>query len=168
MGSIAEADLGSAMILPPEDPGDCRQTPPDLFARLDEEFHFTIDVCASARNAKCHVFYGREDDGLEKSWSHCRAWCNPPYSDIESWIRKAWREMLEEIDPCDLIVMLIPNDRTDQPWWQELIEPYRDRPGSLLRTRFPPGRIKFWPAGLDGPGEKNQPKCGSVLLIWGE
>ena len=33
------------------------ETPPDLFAKLDAEFGFGLDVCATAENAKCERFY---------------------------------------------------------------------------------------------------------------
>ena len=32
---------------------DCWETPPDLFATLDEVYEFDIDVCATPENAKC-------------------------------------------------------------------------------------------------------------------
>ncbi len=150
------------MTLLPEDPGDRRQTPPDLFDKLNDEFNFTVDVAADETNHKCAFYFSRGGDGgdgLESSWDNLRVWCNPPYSDIESWVRKAWREQ----NP--LTVMLIPNDRTEQAWWQDLIESERDS-GGCLTTRFLRGRVKFWPASMDGPGPKNVPKCGSVLLIW--
>lgn len=151
--------------LPIEDEGDQRETPPDLFRALDEEFHFTIDVAAGERNAKCERFYDREADGLEAIWASERVFCNPPYSDIRPWVKKAWVECHALVRP-HVIVMLLPADRTERVWWQELVEPFRDRPGSPLRTRNLPGRPKFWPAGLGGPGPRNQPKFGCVLLIW--
>jgi hypothetical protein len=33
------------------------ETPPRLFAKLDEEFHFTLDACALPENAKCKRFF---------------------------------------------------------------------------------------------------------------
>lgn len=43
-------------------------TPQDLFDRLDEEFHFTLDPCADANNAKCVNYLTKKDDGLKISW----------------------------------------------------------------------------------------------------
>lgn len=40
------------------------ETPQDLFNKLDSEFHFDIDVCASPSNAKCPYFFTPEQDGL--------------------------------------------------------------------------------------------------------
>jgi len=43
-------------------------TPPTLFQALDAEFHFTLDVCATADNAKCPKFFTLEQDGLKEDW----------------------------------------------------------------------------------------------------
>ena len=43
-------------------------TPQELFNRLDAEFHFDLDPCATAENAKCQKYYAAEDDGLKFSW----------------------------------------------------------------------------------------------------
>lgn len=46
---------------------DTWETPQDFFDKLDDIFHFDIDVCATADNAKCSVYYTPEDDGLQKN-----------------------------------------------------------------------------------------------------
>jgi hypothetical protein len=43
-------------------------TPPDLFRKLNAEFHFTLDVCATAENAKCPKFFTKKENGLLQSW----------------------------------------------------------------------------------------------------
>lgn len=43
-------------------------TPQAFFDKLDEEFHFDLDVCATPENAKCKKFYTKDDDGLSKEW----------------------------------------------------------------------------------------------------
>jgi phage N-6-adenine-methyltransferase len=68
-------------------------TPHEFFDRLNRDYKFTLDACAEAWNAKCNRFYTAEDDGLEQPWESW-TWCNPPYSDILSWYRKAYEEML--------------------------------------------------------------------------
>lgn len=43
-------------------------TPQDFFDKMNEEFHFTLDACATEENAKCEKFYTKADDGLSKTW----------------------------------------------------------------------------------------------------
>lgn len=87
-------------------------------------------------------------------------WCNPPYSTLRPWVEKAWRECHDA-----LIVMILPANRTEQRWWQELVEPWRDR-GLGFSVRFLPGRIRFIAAGAEGIGKNERPPFGCVLLVW--
>lgn len=142
---------------------DDRETPDDLFGPLHDRFSFTIDVAASARNAKLPRYWTRDDDGLAQTWLGERVWCNPPYSACEQWVRKAWAER----DWCPLVVMLLPANRTEQPWWQEQIKPYRDRPHWNLRVEFLPGRPRFGLApGITPRGPDKRPPFGLCLVIW--
>lgn len=43
-------------------------TPQELFNRLNEEFNFAFDICASKENAKCHKYYTKEEDALKQEW----------------------------------------------------------------------------------------------------
>jgi phage N-6-adenine-methyltransferase len=119
---------------------DDRRTPRELFDRLHAEFTFTIDAAASPENALLPRFWTKETNALDQIWIDERVWCNPPYSAIPHWIAKANSETLQR--RCPLAVMLLPADRTEQPWWQDLIEPRRDR-GLGLSTRFIRKRVKF-------------------------
>lgn len=65
-------------------------TPQDLFEKLNREFLFTLDPCATPQNAKCAKFYTADDDGLAQSWDNERVFCNPPYGrQIKEWVKKA-------------------------------------------------------------------------------
>lgn len=143
---------------------DDRATAPEVFGPLNDRFGFTLDVAASPHNTKCERFYDLGSNGLLQSWSGERVWCNPPYSDIAPWVAKAWAEH----DNCPVIVMLLPANRTEQGWWQDLVEPYRDRPGSPLRTEFIRGRLRFVKRGAAGVGPNERPPFGCVLLIWAD
>ena len=44
------------------------ETPPEFFAALNEEFRFTLDVCALPETAKCAAYFTPEDDGLSRAW----------------------------------------------------------------------------------------------------
>lgn len=139
---------------------DDRGTPQDLFRWAEAQWGpFTVDVAASASNTKCRRFYDRESDGLTKCWDGERAWCNPPFSELAPWPEKAWDSK------ADVVVMLLPANRTEQPWWQRSIEPYRDR-GGRLSTRFVAQRQRFIIPGVD-PNKGNQrPPFGILFAIW--
>lgn len=141
---------------------DDRATDPLVFAELHERFTFTIDVAASTRNARLPRFWTRDDDALVQSWAGESVWCNPPYSAIAPWVEKAWRESSQ----AARIVMILPANRTEQDWWQTLVEPYRDRPGSVLTVEFLRGRIRFIRADKDRIGPNERPPFGCCLLIW--
>ena len=47
-------------------------TPQDFFDKLDSEFHFTLDVCATDENAKCPNYFTRAQDGLSHGWGAIR------------------------------------------------------------------------------------------------
>lgn len=137
-------------------------TAPEDFLALDSRFDFSIDVAALPHNAKVQRFYTPEQDGLAQSWAGERVWCNPPYSDIEPWVKKANAETAAQV-----IVMLLPANRTEQGWWQRQVEPFRDRSGSPLRTEFLQGRLRFIKHGHDRVEPNQRPPFGCVLLIWG-
>lgn len=143
-------------------------TPPEMFAPLHERFRFTVDVAALPHNTKCERFYTPDDDGLEQPWAGERVWCNPPYSNIEPWVEKGWLERADWVDRgrAELIVMLVPANRTEQGWWQRRVEPYRDR-GDDFRVEFIAGRPRFIKHGFDRVEPNQRPPFGCALLIWG-
>lgn len=150
-----------------KDDVDDRWTPAELFDPLHEQHRFTLDAAASPENAKCAEFYTIERSGLGGMWAYHRVWCNPPYSSIGPWVAKAWYAML--VERAELVVMLLPANRTEQRWWQEHIEPWRDsgpRLGVQLSVRFLPGRLRFHRPGWT-PGPKgNRPPFGCCLVTW--
>jgi phage N-6-adenine-methyltransferase len=142
---------------------DDRRTPRSLFDPPNEEFGFTLDVAASHANALCSTYYTVENDALTQPWFG-RVWCNPPYSNLRPWIEKAWQEWCKS-DDVAAIVMLLPANRTEQGWWQDLIEPDR---GKRLATRFLRGRLRFdTPEGTYSDPRGNRPPFGCCLVIWG-
>lgn len=106
-------------------------TPQAFFNKLDEEFHFNLDVCATNENAKCLSYYTKFDDGLSKPWRGV-CWCNPPYGrEIGKWVRKAFLSSMEGAT----VVMLVPA-RTDTAWFHDYIY-------HKAEIRFVRGRLKF-------------------------
>lgn len=159
---------------------DDRATPWEVFDPLNREFRFTVDAAASPLNNRLPRFWTRESNALAQEWAGERVWCNPPYSDIEPWVQKAWVEAAAE---C--VVMLLPANRSEQGWWQRHVEPFRDGKWTHievpnLTTRFLPGRIRFVAPDLNQHAEAHdlfggrsstrvpdtRPPFGCVLLIW--
>jgi hypothetical protein len=62
--------------------------------------------------------------------------------------------------------MLLPANRTEQSWWQELVEPHRDRLGTGLTVEFIRGRLRFLRPGSTRPMPNERPPFGVCLLIW--
>lgn len=148
----------------PLDRVDDRGTPPELFDPLMERFGFTLDVAAAEHNAKCASWYSLGGfDGLANPWFG-RVWCNPPYSNLEPWLRKAWDAWTD--DKPEVIVMLLPANRTEQGWWQDHIEPYRDR-GAMFSIEFMRGRQRFIMPGQTEVLPNQRPPFGVCLAIWG-
>jgi phage N-6-adenine-methyltransferase len=132
------------------------------FAPLHERFRFTIDACATQANARLPTYWTREVDAMAQSWRGERVWCNPPYSNLGAWVQKGSREFAKG---TELIVMLVPANRTEQRWWQDWVEPYRDA-GWGLRVEFLPGRMRFIQPGRAEVGPNERPPFGCCLLIW--
>lgn len=146
-----------------DDAVDDRATTPADFARFNQSLGpFTLDVAAAAHNAKCDRFFTFADNGLKQPWAGEQVWCNPPYSRIGHWVEKAWREH----EGADGIAMLLPANRTEQGWWQQHVEPFRDREDSVLRVTFLPGRMRFIAPGRTGIAPNERPPFGCCLLTW--
>ncbi len=140
---------------------DERITPQWLFDELNAQYGFTLDAAANASNTKCAKFFDLGTDGLSQSWQGEAVWCNPPYSDIPGWVEKAWAEINR--GNC-FVAMLLPANRTEQKWWQELVEPHRDQPSGWVRVRFLPKRINFGVPGNEGAKFNSSPPFGICVL----
>lgn len=143
------------------DPIDDRATPPEFFDTLHARYRFTLDAAAAEHNAKLPRYFTHETNGLTQSWAGERVWCNPPFSNLGAWVQKAHLEH----ERAELIVMLVPANRTEQAWWHRYVEHKRDR-GGALRTEFIRGRLRFIKAGADSVEANNRPPFGVCLLIW--
>ena len=136
------------------------------FASLHARFGFTVDAAATADNARLPRYWTAQNDALRQNWAFERVWCNPPHSQplLERFVSKA----LDECNVADLIVMLVPANRTEQKWWQRLVEPHRDGRGQgiCMRTEFLPGRMRFLAPGQTEIGPNERPPYGCCLLIW--
>lgn len=119
-------------------------TPQAVFDLLDREFSFTLDPCSTDENAKCEKHYTKAEDGLSKSWKGERVFMNPPYSEVGTWVQKAYEEDA-------LVVALIPS-RTDTRWWHRYVM-------KADEIRFVKGRLKFGAATNSAP-------FPSAIVVW--
>ena len=89
------------------------ETPPEVFAEYDREFHFTLDVCATAETAKCVRYFTPADNGLVQDWGDDVCCMHPPYGhEIAAWMAKAYRSSLAGAT----VVCLVPA-RAGTRWW---------------------------------------------------
>ena len=123
-------------------------TPRYVFDKLNEEFHFDLDVCADDFNHKCERYYTKEIDGLSQEWKGI-CWMNPPYGrTIGQWVKKAYESSRGGV----VVVCLLPA-RTDTKWWKEYVM-------KASELRFISGRVKF------GDSKQGAP-FPSVIAIFG-
>lgn len=107
------------------------ETPQELFDKLNKEYNFTLDPCASDDNHKCAKYYTEETDGLSQSWEGETVFCNPPYGRyIKEWVKKCHDESKHA-----KVVMLIPA-RTDTSYFHDYIYHKAD-------IEFIRGRLRF-------------------------
>lgn len=111
------------------------RTPPELYERLDREFHFVLDAACEKHNqlAPAGIRADEGGDALLIPWDTYggAVWCNPPYSRIRPWLEQALRAC--KIVP---VVMLIPAD-TSTRWWLECVA------YDAHEVRFVVGRVRF-------------------------
>ena len=125
-------------------------TPIDFFEKLNERYHFDLDVCATDDNAKCSRYFTKADDGLYQEWSGT-CWMNPPYGRaIGQWVKKAY----ESSQAVGVTVVCLLPARTDTAWWHDYC-----MKGDITFIR---GRLKF------GDGKNSAPFPSAVVVFSGK
>jgi hypothetical protein len=120
-------------------------TPLEFFAKLNDEFNFTLDAAALSTSALVPNYLGPDHDylwrrdALTVEWDNASSggavWLNPPYGrQISKFVAKADAESKKGIT----VVCLVPA-RTDTNWWWDSCIHHE--------VRFIKGRIKFSGAG---------------------
>lgn len=163
---------------PAEDP-DRRYTTPETMAlcmKLAGVTEWDLDVAADEESHWAPKWFGIAQDGLIQSWLYpvnhfgpWRIWCNPPFSDIAPWLERAWRFYgAMKFKPNFTMAMLLPANRTEQPWWQEYVEQWRDgrHPDLVPHTHFLPTRVRYGHPGNPKGIRAGSPPFASVLLVW--
>lgn len=141
-------------------PKDEQRTPPSLFRKLDDIYHFDLDAAATKQNALCPLYYTKEIDALKQDWnkalggSHVNVFCNPPYSDgnVEAFTRKGYYESLTG---NATVVLLVSSDMS--PAWFD----YCMFASEWIRIK---GRVSF--NHEDGVPIKGSPAFGSLVVVF--
>lgn len=129
-------------------------TPPEFFAKLNEEFGFTLDAAAlSTSTLVPGNWFGPDHpqesrrNALVNSWATDGAvWLNPPYGRaIKEWVSKAD----SEAKAGATVVCLVPA-RTDTNWWWDSCIHHE--------VRFIKGRLKFG-------GQRNSAPFPSAVIV---
>ena len=126
------------------------ETPQWLFDALNAEFGFTFDAAANEHNHKCKRW--TNDIGDAEIYGGDRLFCNPPYSDIKTFVDFALSRGEETH-----WVLLLPV-RTDSDWFRGLIE------SRHVTIRYFRKRIAFV---SDGVPMKSPPFASMVVIING-
>ena len=124
-------------------------TPWPLFRICEESYGpFSLDVCATVKNAKCQRFFSPETNGLLQRW-YGVCWMNPPYGRaIRQWVEKA----VAEAQKGARVVCLLPA-RTDTVWWHNYVLPHG-------HVHFLRGRVRF-------EGAKHPAPFPSAIVVLG-
>jgi site-specific DNA-methyltransferase (adenine-specific) len=125
------------------------ETPPDLFAALHVEFHFTLDAAATLTNSKVARLC---DDGLVTSWENEMVWCNPPYSNVTPWIEKAHDSQTHG----GTAVMLLTVTPETQAWKANIL-------GVAAEVRFLARRVRFHMNGVPAKASHTLPSAVVVF-----
>jgi len=127
-------------------------TPQDFYNKLNAEFGFTLDPCATPTTAKCASYYTSDDDGLSKDWSGHTVFMNPPYGRKQKdWIEKAFQEGEKS---GTTVVALVPA-RTDTKAWHNYCM-------KASEIRFVKGRLKFG----QGRSKTNSAPFPSAVVVF--
>lgn len=116
-------------------------TPEKTYSELNAEFSFDFDPCP--------LNEAPDFDGLQIEWKD-RNFCNPPYSKLKLWAKKAYEESLKG----RLVVLLVPS-RTDTKYWHDYFM-------KADEIRFIKGRLKF------GKSKSSAPFPSCIIIFKGK
>lgn len=126
--------------LPKQKPGQSDQsyqTPISLLEAIKVNVQikgFDIDLAASPENTVCSKYFTEEDNALMQNWKVGDGWnyCNPPFSDIEPWVAKAYYEAMTNGAQT---IVLVPAS-VGSNWWAKFVH-------EKAMVYFMNGRITF-------------------------
>lgn len=104
-------------------------SPEHVYEELHREFDFTFDPCPLMAT----------EDGRKIKWTG-RVFCNPPYSDVEGFLRKGLYHLA--VGDCEVLVYLLPS-LTGNAWFIDYC-----LKGEIRYIR---GRLKFGGSKINAP-----------------
>ena len=130
-------------------------TPRGLYDWANRRYGFAYDLACTADNALAGMM---APDSLSVPWAISPdapvrwGFCNPPYSDIDPWVEKAWEESQRGFGT----VLLIPTPNGEARWGKWVF-------GKASKIIFINGRVAFLrPDGTPVPGNTR----GSCFVIY--
>lgn len=105
------------------------ETPDEIFDPLNHEFNFDLDVCADSNNNKCLNYFDEQMNGLNQKWKGV-CWMNPPFKDVQKWVKKAYEETFNGVTTVALVCA-----KTNTNWFHQYC--------LTNEVRFIKGRPKF-------------------------
>ena len=118
---------------------DLWETPPlvleDVMKKYD--IHPILDVCATNQNKKFAMYFTPEDNALIEEWRE-DFFMNPPYSEINQWMQKAYEQHLK----YNVNALILVFAKTGTKWWHDYVEGKAER-------HFKKGRIRFLLNGIE-------------------
>jgi len=153
---------------------DLWSTPREFFNKLNKEFRFNLDPCATKENATCKKYFTTEEDGLKQNWDNKIVFMNPPYGDPQNpckfncnkkkCIKRGFhtdiyipgiKDFIKKASQArgGVVVCLLPA-RTDTRYFHEYI--YQK---TVVEIRFIKGRLKFGDS-------KNSAPFPSMIVIF--
>jgi len=118
---------------------DLWETPPLILENIMKKYdiHPTLDVCATDSNAKFSKYLTIQDNALTIPWDE-DFFMNPPYSEINLWMKKAY----ESHKKYNVNALILVFAKTGVKWWHEFVE-------GKAETHFQMGRIRFLLNGVE-------------------
>jgi len=118
------------------------QTPQELWDKLNSQYHFTLDCCATKENTKCEIFsndFEKEVKYTFNAFDGAVAWMNPPFSNAWAMFEHFFKVIYNG-------VAIYRCDNFETGIWQKVIFPKADW------VFIPDKRISY--DGIDGDGAR--------------
>lgn len=145
--------------MPQQKPGKSESsvgTPTEFINAVEKRWgSIAVDLAADAENCKGKTFISAEMDSFKFDWGAMEGvlWLNPPYSNIEPWVKKASEDCKKPLVRQRRILVLIPAS-VGTNYFAKYIHGH-------ARVYFLSPRLKF-------EGHKNPYPKDLILCVYGE